>query len=205
MKETIRVLGVTGGIASGKSTVAEMFASLGATVVSADALAREVVAPGEPALHEVVAVFGEEVLREDGSLDREALGERIFADPAARRRLEAILHPAIRQRAERRLAELRASNAPLVVYEAPLLFEAGAEQRVDAVLAVTVDAEEQLRRLTSRDGLGLVEARRRVDAQMPQAEKAARADFRIDSHCSLEELRDRVAELYHALVAGPPS
>jgi len=205
MSDTIRVLGVTGSIASGKSTVAKMFAELGAAVVSADELAREVVVPGEPALSAVVAAFGAGVLRADGRLDRDELGRRVFADPAARKRLEAILHPAIRARAEQRLAELRRSQVPLVVYEAPLLFEAGAEGRVDAVLTVTVDEEEQLRRVVERDGLSVEEARRRIAAQMPQAEKAARSDFRIDSGCSLQTLRAAVAALYGSLVASRPS
>jgi len=202
MEKQIRVLGLTGGIASGKSTVARMFSDLGSEVVSADALAREAVAPGTTTLAAVVREFGAGVLCRDGSLDRGALGRRVFADAPARRRLEALLHPAIRALSEARLAALRRTEGPLVIYEAPLLFEAGAEARVDAVLVVTVDAEEQLRRLMERDGFSEAEARARMAAQMPQAEKVARADFLIDSGCTLEELRGRVSALYARLTKG---
>ena len=199
MKRKVRVLGLTGGIASGKSTVAGMLAEMGATVVSADELSREVVAPGMPALAEVVRVFGAGVLGEDGNLDREELGQRVFADNAARQRLEAILHPAIRRLSEERLASLRSSAAPLIVYEAPLLFEAGAESRVDEVLAVTIDEGEQLRRLVERDGFSVEEAQARIAAQMPQAEKAERADHVIDNGGSLEVLRGQVETLFREL------
>ena len=205
LRNKIRVLGVTGGIASGKSTVAQILSELGASVVSADELAREVVAPGSPVLAEVVSVFGKGVLRSDGSLDREFLGRRVFADEAARRWLEGILHPAIRDLSVQRLAELRGADVPLVVYEAPLLFEAGAQERVDAVLAVIVDDDLQLRRVMQRDDISRNEARARVVAQMPQHEKAARADFVIENNESLESLRDSVARLYHRLVEGEPA
>jgi len=201
MENGLRVLGLTGGIASGKSTVARMFSELGAVVVNADELAREVVAPGSATLAAVVREFGPGVLRPDGSLDREGLGRRVFADGTVRRRLEALLHPAIRELSESRLAALRRSAAPLIIYEAPLLFEAGAETRVDAVLVVTVSEAEQLRRLVERDRFSEAEARARMAAQMPQAEKVARADWLIDSDCSLEVLQGRVADLYARLTA----
>jgi len=202
MDRTIRVLGLTGGIASGKSTVAQLLADLGAAVVSADELSREVVAPGMPALAEVVEAFGEDVLDNDGGLDREKLGQQVFADAAARRRLEAILHPAIGRLAEDRLGDLRRSSAPLVVYEAPLLFEAGAEGRVDAVLTVCVDARAQLQRLIERDRFSSEEARARVAAQMPQAEKAARSAFVIDNSGTLATLREQVTELFRELTGA---
>ena len=158
------ILGVTGGIASGKSAVSEYFRQLGAAVVSADQLAREVVQPGSPVLEELVAHFGPGILAADGSLDRSALGEIIFADSRARTTLNAITHPAIARRAEERLGRLRESGASLVVYEAPLLFEAGARKRVDAVLVVKIDPAVQLQRLMARDGINEEAARKKVAA-----------------------------------------
>ena len=194
------VLGLTGGIASGKSTVAAIFADLGATVVNADRLARAVVVPGSPALAELVAAFGAAMLTPGGEADREALGRRVFADAVARERLNAITHPAIARLAEARLRELRAAGVPLVIYEAALLFEAGAEKRVDAVLMVTIDPVVQEQRLAERDRLAPGEIRARIAAQWPQAEKVARADFVIDNSGSLDETRGQVAALYRQLL-----
>ena len=193
------VLGITGGIASGKSTVAAMFAELGAVVVSADQLAREVVAPGSPALAELVAAFGPAILTPAGELDRVAVGRLVFADAAARDRLNAITHPAIARLAVARLQALRAGTAPLVVYEAALLFEAGAEQRVDRVLVVTVEPAQQQARLVGRDRHDAAAVQERIAAQWPQAEKVARADFVIDNSGSLDETRRQVAALYRQL------
>jgi dephospho-CoA kinase len=194
------VLGVTGGIASGKSSVAAMFAELGARVISADQLAREAVAPGSPALMELVAAFGPTILTPHGELDRELLGRTVFADAAARARLNAITHPAIALLAEARLHESRSAGGPLVIYEAPLLFEAGAGKRVDAVLVVAIDPAVQEQRLVERDRLPPGEIRPRIDAQWPQAEKVARADFVIDNSGSPEETRRQVANLYRQLL-----
>ena len=194
------VLGLTGSIASGKSSVAAIFADLGAVVVSADQLARAAVAPGSPALAELVAVFGPAILTAQGDLDRKALGQVVFADPAARERLNAITHPAIARLAEARLRELRASGVPLVVYEAALLFEAAAEQRVDAVLVVTIDPALQQARLAGRDQLDPEAVRARIDAQWSQAAKVARADFVIDNSGTLAETRSQVAALYQHLL-----
>jgi len=202
MAGRIRLLGLTGSIASGKSTVAEMFRQLGAAVVDADALAREVVEPGSPALGEVVALFGEDILNQQGQLDREQVGKRVFADAEARKRLEEILHPAIRELSIQRLAELRASGVPLIVYEAPLLFEAGAEKRVDAVAVVTVPEQEQLRRLVERNGFTRQEARARVDSQMSQEEKVSRADYVIDNGGSRESLQSQTEYLYRELTGA---
>jgi dephospho-CoA kinase len=199
------VLGVTGGIASGKSTVAAMFADLGVVVVSADQLAREVVAPGSSALVELVAAFGPTILTPRGELDRELLGRTVFADAAARARLNAITHPAIARLADARLLEARAAGEPLVIYEAPLLFEAGAGKRADAVLVVTIDPAVQERRLAERDRLSPGEIRARIDAQWPQAEKVARADFVIDNSGSPEETRRQVASLHQQLLFRAPT
>ncbi|MEJ2525725.1 MAG: dephospho-CoA kinase [Desulfuromonadales bacterium] len=191
------ILGLTGSIASGKTAVAEMFVSCGAILVSADQLAREVVNPGSPTLDKLVEAFGLEILTASGTLDRDRLGKKVFADPASRRQLEAITHPAIAHLAECRLADLRKSPHDLIVYEAPLLFEAGAAGRVDRVLVVVVDPAEQLRRLQARDQLTVAEAQQRIAAQWPQADKVQRADFVIDNSGSLEQTRIHVAALYH--------
>jgi dephospho-CoA kinase len=195
------ILGITGGIASGKSTVAAIFAELGAALVSADQLAREAVEPGTPALQALVAAFSREILGPDGRLDRERLGHLVFADPAARERLNAITHPAIARLAESRLQELRALGVPLVIYEAPLLFEAGAAHRVDRVLTVVVSAAAQQARLAARDRLPATEQQARIAAQWPQAEKVARADFVIDNSGSLAATRRQVEALHHHLLS----
>lgn len=199
------VLGLTGGIASGKSLVAACFEELGAAVVSADLLAREVVNPGSPVLDELVKAFGPEILTEQGSLSREAMGRRVFADSSARDILEKITHPAIAHLAECRLASLRSSTHDLIVYEAPLLFEAGAEARVDQVLVVLVDPLVQMERLCLRDHLGTAEARQRISAQWSQADKVKRADFVIDNSGSQEQTRALVVALYTYLArSGRP-
>jgi len=198
------VLGLTGTIASGKSSVAAMFADLGATVVSADQLAREVVAPGSATLQALVDAFGPSIIDAAGALVREALAQRVFDDAEARARLNAITHPAIARLAETRLRELRALKVPLVIYEAPLLFEAGAAQRVDLVLTVTLDPALLRQRLAGRDRLTPAEIQARIDAQCPQAEKVARADFVIDNSGSLAETRRQVAALYQHLHSFPP-
>jgi len=196
------ILGLTGGIASGKSSIADCFAECGALLVSADLLAREAVNPGTPTLAKLVDVFGMDILTPGGSLNREVMAQRVFADPVARRHLESITHPAIAHLAECRLAELSRSPHDLIVYEAPLLFEAGAESRVDQVLVVIVDPAIQLARLLQRDNLGEAEARQRISAQWPQADKVQKADFVIDNSGLLKQTRAMVATLYHYLTNG---
>jgi len=195
------ILGVTGGIAGGKSTVVALLADLGARVISADQLSRELVEPGRPALKALVARFGKAILNPDGTLDRAGLGAQVFADPQARRDLEAILHPAIAELSRQRLQDAVQQMGPdgLVVYEAPLLFEAHAEDRVDQVLTVTVDEAVQLQRLMQRDQCDETAARQRIAAQMPQAEKARRADYVIDNSADLTRLKTQVEQLYLTL------
>lgn len=195
------ILGLTGGIAAGKSMVAEAFRSLGALVISADELAREAVRPGSEALRLLVEHFGRGILQADGSLNRKALAERVFADAGSREALNQITHPAIAHLAEKRLRELACQGAPLVVYEAPLLFEAGAETRVDAVLVVRIDEDLQCLRLMQRDALSEAQARARIAAQMPQAEKLARADYVLDNSGTPEATAVQVRQLYQKLVA----
>ncbi|MDW7644308.1 MAG: dephospho-CoA kinase [Desulfuromonadales bacterium] len=194
------VVGVTGGIATGKSAVVEQFRQLGAAVISADELAREIVRPGEEALVRLVARFGQDILQADGTLDRKALAEIIFADPAARQDLNRITHPAIARLAADRIASLQRQGETLVIYEAPLLFEAGAESRVDRIVVVTAPAAVQRRRLMARDGLDDQAAQARIAAQMPLADKVRRADFVVENAGSIDDLAAQVRELYGRLL-----
>ena len=196
------ILGVTGGIASGKSLVAGILRTLGAAVVSADELAREVVAPGTATLARLVEHFGPGILLPNGELDRPALGALIFADPQKRAVLNAITHPAIAALSLARLAQLTAADWPLVVYEAPLLYEVGAESRVDAVLVVTVPETQQLQRLMARDQLSEAAARERIATQLSQAEKTARADFVIANDDTVAALEAQLRALF-ARLASP--
>ena len=199
------ILGITGNIASGKSLIAAAFVSRGAALVDADQLARQIVAPGSPVLRQLVAQFGDEILLAAGGLDRARLGQIIFADPAAREELNRITHPAIAALAVARLQRLKVKpGIPLVVYEAPLLFEAGAEGRVDRVLVVKIDPQVQLRRLMARDGLDEIAARQRITAQMPQQEKVARADYVIDNSGTPEAALRQVDSLWPQLVKVSP-
>ena len=196
------VLGITGGIACGKSLICRFFSELGATVLSADELAREAVRPGKEAFKALVAHFGREILTADGSIDRARLAEKIFLVPAERQQLNQITHPVIARLAEQRLCELRKKpDIPLIIYEAPLLFEAKAEERVDLVLVVATTPEQQLERLMRRDNLSREEALQRISAQMPLAEKISRADILIENNGSPEETRKLVGQIYAKLVA----
>ena len=195
------ILGITGNIASGKSFIAAAFVSRGAALVDADQLARQIVAPGSPVLGQLVARFGDEILLADGGLDRARLGQTIFADPEARAELNRLTHPAIAALAVERLQRLKATpGIPLVVYEAPLLFEAGAEGRVDRVLVVKIDPQVQLHRLMARDGLDESAAQQRIAAQMPQEQKLARADYVIDNSGTPAAALRQVASLWSQLV-----
>jgi len=193
------ILGITGGIASGKSTVSRLFESLGIPVVSADDLAREIVRPGTETLDHIIEHFGEEILTPFGELDRKKLAEKIFADNTARQALNRLTHPAIAALAGKKLRALAKGSEALVIYEAPLLFEAGAEKRVDAVLVVKVDKKVQLERLMERDNLSEKEALSRIQAQMSQEEKIARADYVIDNSGPVEETKGQVVALLRKL------
>ncbi len=191
----MRVVGLTGGIGSGKSVVASMFAQLGADVIDADQLAREVVEPGQPALEEIVKAFGRDILLRDGHLDRAKLGGIIFADPVARGTLNAITHPRIGERMAAELA-LRASRPGVLIVDIPLLYESDRTTGLEAVIVVWVDQQTQLRRLIERDGLKEQDARQRIAAQMPLDEKSARADVVIDNSGSRENTRRQVETVY---------
>ncbi len=195
------VLGITGNIASGKSSVAAEFARRGAVVVDADQLAREVVAVGSDTLRKLVAAFGDDILKKNGDLDRDRLGQMVFADVQVRAMLNCIIHPEIAKRSAERLQELRQNgDAPMIIYEAPLLFEVGAESRVDKVLVVKIDKREQLARLQARDDLDEVSALLRIDSQMSQAEKVARADFVINNSGDFAATLQQVDSLWQQLI-----
>lgn len=190
-------VGLTGGIASGKTTVAKLFAALGVPVIDADEVAREIVEPGTPVLARIVARFGLEALGADGRLDRRALRSRVFADPALRRELEALTHPAIREAMERR-AELAGGRYHLFVI--PLLAEKGRDPRIDRVLVVDCAEALQRRRLQARDGSSAAEVEAILAAQAPRAARLAVADDVIRNDGDLEALRDAVESLHRDYV-----
>lgn len=196
------LVGLTGGIASGKSVVSRQLAELGAHVIDADTLAREVVAPGGPAWQPIVDAFGRDVLRPDGTLDRARLGALVFADPVKRRRLEEITHPPIQARRQVALAALEARGFDgLVIQVAPLLIEVGAAAHVDRLVVVYVTPEVQLARLMARDGLAEDEAQRRIASQMPLADKVRLAHYVIDNSGSPADTAAQVRAVHAALVA----
>jgi dephospho-CoA kinase len=195
-----RVLGLTGGIATGKSSVARLFERLGAVVIDADRIVHELQAPGQPALAEIAAAFGAGMLRADGSLDRERLGALVFRDAAARARLNAIVHPRVGAELARRLAAARAAGARLILLDVPLLLETGgARGFVEGVIVVYAPEEQQIRRQMERDGCARDEAERRVRAQLPIEEKRRRADHVIDNSGSPAETEAQVRRLFERL------
>ncbi len=196
------LVGLTGGIATGKSTVSAMFAHLGARIIDADQLAREVVMPGQPAYDEIVRDFGRGVLDGDGQLDRKRLGAIVFADAERRQRLEAITHPAIRQRQRRLLSVLEEEEfAGLVIWDAALLIESGGARGMDRLVVVLTDPDTELTRLMARDGLSAPEARARMASQMPVADKARLADHVIDNSGSRADTERQVREVFTRLSA----
>jgi dephospho-CoA kinase len=198
----VRRVGLTGGIATGKSTFARALRELGVPVIDADALAREAVAPGTPALAEVVRAFGPGVLDGGGALDRARMAARVFADPAARARLEAIVHPAVREATRRETAALAAAGCDLAFYDVPLLYEVGLDRDLDAVVVVWAPREQQRARLRARDGVAEAEAEARLAAQLPVDEKAARADWVVRNDGEESALPAKAAALLAALRAG---
>ena len=196
VSQPVKVFGLTGGIASGKSSVARTLRELGAPVVDADQIAREVVAPGQPALAEIVRAFGDKMLAPDGSLDRKRLGALVFADPEQRRVLNGITHPRIAAVTQARLEELRRRGEPVAIYEAALLVENKIHLGLDGVIVVAVDEETQVERTVKRDGLSAEEARARVRAQAPLAEKLAVATWVITTDGPLEATRKLVEAVW---------
>lgn len=194
------VIGLTGGIGSGKSVASRCFERLGVPIIDADRVAREVVEPGQPALAEITATFGADILRNDGTLDRARLRERVFVDPAARRRLEAILHPRIRARMRERLAALPA-DTPYAVFVIPLLFETGQQDAVDRVLVVEAAEAARFARVAGRDGVTQDHVRRIIATQYPAERRAAGADDLIMNEGSESDLAAKVAALHDKYLA----
>lgn len=196
-------VGLTGGIASGKSSVSAILVELGAVVIDADKLAREVVAKGTPGLARVVEAFGQEVLTDDGEMDRPRVGAIVFADEDKRRVLEGIIHPLVRERS----AELEAAAGPgdLVVHDIPLLAESGMAEAFDAVIVVDAPAEVQVERMVRERGMSREEAESRIAAQAAREARLEVATYVIDNTGTLEELRERAEEVYRELTDVDPS
>lgn len=194
------LVGLTGGVATGKSTVAKMFQRCGAVVIDADRLAHAVVEPDKPAWRDIVRTFGRTVLHPDRTLNRHALGALAFRDKPALRRLERIIHPRV-AREQARLTRQAARKNPraVVVYDVPLLFEAGIDRRVDTTIVVTADRDTQIARLKKRNGLTRAEALRRIKSQMPLSEKRRLADYVVDGKTTLDKLARDIAGLYKTL------
>jgi dephospho-CoA kinase len=194
-----RVIGLTGGIGSGKSTVSHLLQQLGACLVDADAIVHELQAAGSPMLEKIVEAFGPGVLTRSGELDREALGSLVFSDAEARQRLNAIVHPAVGVEMVRRIEAARTAGAPLVVVDVPLLLETGRSDRFEAVVVVYCRESQQIERQQARDGSSREEAEQRVRAQLSIEEKRRLADHVIDNSGSMEETDRQVRALYEAL------
>ena len=195
------VVGLTGGIASGKTTVSEMFAEMGIPVIDADDLAREVVEPGTPGLQAIVEEFGEDVLDQEGRLDRKKVGELVFGDEKARETLNTIVHPRIGAAGAKYIQGYRDHPTPYVIYEGALLVETGAYKAFSALVVVSADESVQRLRLIARDGYTLSEANARIDSQLPLSRKVEVADYVVTNNGNLESTRDQVARVHEQLVA----
>ena len=196
------LVGLTGGIATGKSTVSEMLRRRGAVIIDADVLAREVVAPGEPALATIAEEFGRDVIAADGTLDRPRLGAIVFADPTRRKRLEAITHPAIHERFARRVAELVEQGfAGLVFFDAAVMIESGSYKLMERMVVVVTDEPTQIARQMARDRVSREEAERKIRSQMPLSEKAKLADYVIDNSGDRAGTEAQVDRVWQALLA----
>lgn len=192
------VIGLTGGIGSGKSTVADLFAELGVPVIDADVIARELVEPGQATLQRIVHAFGQEVLQPDGKLDRARLRTLVFSDPQQRQRLESIMHPSIRAALQKRAA---AVTAPYCVVVIPLLFETGQADLVNRALVVDTRTETQIARTVKRSGLDRATVERIMAAQWQRARRLASADDVIANNSTLDELRAQVLPLHRRYLA----
>lgn len=195
------VVGLTGGIAAGKSTATDYLRSLGAVIIDADKISRELVDTDSPALAEIIAVFGREILDDSGCLNRKRLAERIFNSAIERDKLNSILHPRIIREIEKRVAYYRTkSDVPLIVLDAPLLLELGMQSMVDEVWVVAVSSEVQLARLMERDDINIEAARDRIACQMPLVDKIQLADRVIDNSDDITMLREIIDKLWAEVV-----
>jgi dephospho-CoA kinase len=195
-------IGLTGGIASGKSTVCMEFEKLGAVIIDADHIARELIRPRKPLWRKIIAYFGREIQKEDLSIDRVKLGEMIFSDEAARAVLNKVAHPEIKREIDRRLKEIgREQTDALVLVDAALLIETGTFKDMDKIIVVSASIRNQIRRLMDRDGLSLEGAKCRIGAQMPLREKRKYADYVINTDGSLGEIKKQVRRVHGKLMA----
>ncbi len=199
----MKVLGLTGGIACGKGTVASMFAELGATVIDADDVAHSVIAPGKPAWHQAVEAFGDSILTPDGTIDRKKLAQIVFSDAAARNQLNAITHLRITQEIQTRLVDLARSGCGIAIVQAALIGETAADDGFDGIIVVYADPTVQVARLIGRDSLTEEEARKRIETQMPTDKKRDLADYVIDNSGSVEQTREQVDTLWRELIREP--
>lgn len=203
MKRRFLLVGLTGGMGTGKSTVSRMFRDLGCLIIDADLLAREVVEPGEPAYDRIVAEFGKEILDAEGQIDRKKLGALVFGDSTKRKRLEEFTHPEIRQRQAAILAELITEGFEgIAIWDAALLIETGGARNMERLVVVHADEATQVHRLRLRDDISEAEARKRIATQMPLSEKVKQAHYVVDNSGSREETERRVREVHQALLAN---
>ena len=191
----MKVIGLTGGIASGKSTASAYLRELGAVIVDADAISRASTRRGGAAFEAVCAAFGD-ILGADGEIDRRKLGGIVFADEDARRKLNSIVHPAVMAESRAQIENARASGVKMCILDVPLLFETGMEKLCDETWLIYVPREEQIRRMAERDGLDAAAAAARIDSQMPLEEKLKRADVAIDSSGTIEQTREKLCRLW---------
>lgn len=194
------IVGLTGGIASGKSTVSAIFKKAGAIIIDADLIARQVVVPGLPAWRSIKAVFGDRVIGPDGAIDRTVLGEMVFNHRGLRKRLEGIIHPEVRKRIDQEVDRLRRSDADaVVIQDVPLLLETGMTDGLAEIIVVYTTSEVQLKRLMIRDGIGVDAARKRINAQMPLSEKRGRATIVIDNSGERSVTQQQTLKIYENL------
>jgi dephospho-CoA kinase len=194
------IVGLTGGVASGKTAVSQVLKEEGAYIIDADRIARELVQPHKPAWNELIRAFGKEILREDGSIHRKKLADKVFADPKQRKLLNQILHPRIKEEMDRRTKEIGQKDPEaIVVIDAPLIVELGDHREMDKLIVVTTTQTQQIERLKDRDGAKPEEALRIVSSQMPLEEKVKLADFVIRNEGSLEETKNRAREVFKEL------
>ncbi len=197
------VIGVTGGVGTGKSTVSSMFKQLGARILDADALAHEAMEPGRLAWRQIVKTFGDDILNEDRTINRRLLAQQVFSDETARKRLEAIVHPQVLRRIKQELHRVRRRRAVrAVVLDVPLLAEAGAQELVDALVVVTAEPSQQRQRLARRRGWTEEDVARRAQAQWDLSTKVALADYVVDNRDGLERTRRQVRQIWHQVMSN---
>lgn len=197
-----KVIGLTGGIATGKSTVSNLFRQAGFPIIDADQVAHQLQQPGKTALERLTTYFGPQIVQADGQLNRRKLGEKVFQDPRDRQRLNQIMQPLIRETIADQIANFKKQGLPYVILDIPLLFEAHYAQDCDLVIVVTTTAKTQLQRLMVRNNYSKEEAMRRIDAQMPLQEKIVQADVVIDNNGSQDSTRQQVANFINNLKTG---